>query len=300
MKHNLTNIQLPAFRDERADSQISEICLRILVERKNWQFEVVGTAVLIAGHLAITAKHVLEHIIETYGAKEKNHDNYEINNYEVKLYQILPGPNYRIWNVVTAWPCSTDIAILHLGLTGVAGTISLDEKVDWRVPTMRVLPPPVGQKVIAFGYRESKITVTESEDGVHHIQLNDSPTTSIGTVRQVHPSRRDISMLPFPCFEVEARFDHGMSGGLVVDEEGALCGLICSGFNNSDRDASPISYVVTLWPMLKTIISANRGNKYPKDVSYPIIDLALDGLIHVKDLQELEPAEFPDKQLKRR
>jgi hypothetical protein len=33
-------------------------------------------------------------------------------------------------------------------------------------------------------------------------------------------------MLPFPCFEIEARFDPGMSGGMVIDQAGALCGLI--------------------------------------------------------------------------
>ena len=35
-------------------------------------------------------------------------------------------------------------------------------------------------------------------------------------------------MLAFPCYEINARFDPGMSGGLVVDELGAVCGLVCS------------------------------------------------------------------------
>lgn len=49
----------------------------------------------------------------------------------------------------------------------------------------------------------------------------------MGTIRQVYPFGRDAVMLAFPCFEIEARFDPGMSGGLVVDESGRLCGLIC-------------------------------------------------------------------------
>lgn len=49
--------------------------------------------------------------------------------------------------------------------------------------------------------------------------------------------------------------------------------------------------------MLKTVISVNRGDRYPRDVSYPMIDLALDGLIAVTDLAALDPAEFPDKKL---
>jgi len=50
----------PAFLDEPADSPISEVALRVLVEFEGGQTHVVGTATLIAGHLAITARHVLD------------------------------------------------------------------------------------------------------------------------------------------------------------------------------------------------------------------------------------------------
>jgi fructose-1,6-bisphosphatase len=49
--------------------------------------------------------------------------------------------------------------------------------------------------------------------------------------------------------------------------------------------------------MLKTIISADRGDRYPRGVSYPVIDLAIDRLIVVNDLHELDPKDFPDKPL---
>jgi hypothetical protein len=286
----------PAFRDERPDSPISELALRVIVELPNWQLFVVGTATLIAGHLAITARHVLEYVLRTYGAGVKDDAKREIDGYELKLYQVLPGPVYRLWRVATAWPCSTDIALLHLALDG---TSLPQEKIAWKQPHLRVLAPQAGQRVVAFGYRESKITVTEGEDGEHHIELNDRPTTSIGVVRQVYPSRRDSVMLPFPCFEIEARFDPGMSGGMVIDETGALCGLICASLQHGDPNAPPISYVASLWPMLKTVISADRGDRYPRGVMYPVIDLAIDRLIAVNDLHELDPKDFPDKQLTR-
>ncbi len=292
MVHNLP--PTPAFRDERPDSPISEIALRVVVEFSGWQLYVVGTATLIAGHVAITARHVLDYVVRTYGAKQKAGMQMEIDGYELKLYQVLPGPKYRIWRVCTAWVCATDIVVLHLGLD--RATLP-DEKIEWRQLSLRVLPPPVGQKVIAFGYRESKINVTEGDDGTHHIELNDRPTTSIGTVRQIYHSQRDAVMLSFPCFEVEARFDSGMSGGMVVDETGALCGLICASLQNSDPSALPMSYVASLWPMLKTVISVDRGDRYPRGVSYPMIDLVIDGLLRVNDFHELDPAQFPDKQL---
>jgi hypothetical protein len=290
--HNLPNT--PAFIDARPDDPISEIALRVVVERPNWNLVVVGTATLIAGHVAITARHVLEYALRMFGFKARSPTEVDIDSFELKLYQVLPGPIYRIWRVHTIWPTATDIAVLHLGLDR---STAPEETINWRSPRLRVMPPPVGQKVVAFGYRNSKMKVTEGADGTHHIELNDQPTTSIGTIRQVYPAGRDRSMLPFPCFEIEARFEPGMSGGVVVDETGALCGLICASLQQNDPTALPISYVASLWPMLKTVISINRGDQYPRDVSYPMIDLALDGLIAVTDLAALDPAEFPDKKL---
>lgn len=290
--HNLP--ETPAFRDERPDSPISEFALRIIVEFEGWELYVVGTATLIAGHLAVTARHVLDYIIRRFGANRKSEQQVEVDGYSIRLYQVLPGPKYRVWNVYTAWPCNSDIAILHLGLwrTSIA-----DEKIEWKQPRLRALPPPAGQKVVAFGYRESTVTVSETSDGVHHIELNDRPTTSIGTVTQNYPSGRDRSMLPFPCFEIQARFDPGMSGGMVIDENGSLCGLICATLQNSDLTAPPISYVAALWPMFMTTISADRGDEYPRGVTYPMIDLAIDGLVRVADLHDLDPVNFPGKNL---
>jgi hypothetical protein len=187
--HNLP--ETPAFRDERPDSPISEIALRVVVERSDWQFEVVGTATLISAYLAITANHVLEHAVRKYGFTRKETASIEIDAFELKLWQVLPGPAYRTWRVFAAWPCATDVVILHLGLdrTSLPG-----ETIQWRHPRLRVLPPPLGQTVVAFGYRESRITVTES-DGQHHIDLNDRPRTSIGKIKEVYSSGRDSVML---------------------------------------------------------------------------------------------------------
>jgi hypothetical protein len=60
-----------------------------------------------------------------------------------------------------------------------------------------------------------------------------------------------------------------------------------------ERPDWPIS--ASLWPMLKTTIFADRGDRYPRGVSYRVLDLALDRLIAVNDLHELDPNEFPGK-----
>src|ERR1051325_11377829 len=191
MRHRLPPV--PAFHDSLPNSPIQEVALRVVVELPDWQFFAMGTAVLIAGHLAITAHHVLEAVIKKFGAKRKG-TTVEIDGYSLRLYQVLPGPLYRVWNVDDAWACPSDIAVLHLSLDRSSEP---NEKVEWRVPKLRAVPPAPGQKVIAFGYRESRIEVTEEAD-VHHLEFNDIGTISIGEVGQIFPERRDSSMLTFP------------------------------------------------------------------------------------------------------
>jgi hypothetical protein len=225
----------PAFRDASIADSIQEIALRVVVELPDWNFHVLGTATLIAGHLAITARHVLDAAL-SFGMN-KTSSGGEIDSFQLKLYQVLPqdsAPIYRVWNVVEAWTCQSDIAILHFSLDRATEP---EERVVWRVPRLRALPPSSREKVIAFGYRESKIAVTEGADGTHHIQVNDLPTISIGEVGRIFVERRDSSLLNFPCFEVYARFAHGMSGGVIIDEEGIVCGLVCAGMDFPDPDA---------------------------------------------------------------
>jgi hypothetical protein len=293
MRHNLPTT--PLFKDAQPNDPIQEIALRVIVELPGWEMYALGTACLIAGNLAITAKHVLEYAIRKFGARERP-DGIEVSDYSIRLLQVLPGPIYNIWNVLSAWICPTDIAILHLGLDGSSAP---ETSFSFRTPILRVVPPPSGEKVIAFGYRESKIQVNGAQTETPHIEINDVGTTSAGEIGQIYTERRDSSMLTFPCFEVHARFAPGMSGGLIVDEDGRLCGLVCAGIDFQDPNAAPLSYAATLWPMLTTMISADRGDSYPRGVSYPMIDLALDHQIHAIGLEHLDPKYFPGRTLPR-
>jgi hypothetical protein len=294
MRHNLP--PTPAFHDSPATDPIQEIALRVIAELSESKMYVLGTAVWIGGHLAVTARHVLEAPIKKFGAIRTS-KGLEVAGHSIRLIQVLPGPIYRMWNVCRAWITSSDIAILHVDLVR---TSQAELAVEWRVPILRVMPPPSGQKVLAFGYRESRVEVSEGFDGTHHLVVNDIGTTSIGEVGQIFPDRRDASMLTFPCFEVRARFVPGMSGGLVVDENGALCGLVCAGTEFADPNAAPLSYAATLWPMLTTNISVDRGDGYPRGVEYPMIDLALDKVINAIGLEDLDPGFFPSRVLPRR
>src|SRR6202140_5386724 len=164
MRHNLPPI--PAFRDSPPTDPIQEVALRVVVELPEWNFHVIGTATLIGGNLAVTARHVIEAVTRKFGARQVPGGGI-VEGYSLRLYQVLPGPVYRIWNVFRAWISSSDIAILHLGLDGSSAP---EVGIEWRSPIIRLFPPPSGQKVLAFGYRESKIEVSEGADGTHHIE----------------------------------------------------------------------------------------------------------------------------------
>lgn len=128
-------------------------------------------------------------------------------------------------------------------------------------------------------------------------------TPSIGSAvvghgyQEILPTGQPGGKFTFPCFRVGARFDHGMSGGPVFDEAGSLCGIIAGSYGNVE--GTPISYVTTLWPMFRTLISANRSGAYPRDVEYPAIDLVLGGQIHAIGLEQLDPRQFPGRELPR-
>ena len=89
MIHNLP--QTPAFRDERPDSPISEIALRVLVEFEGGKTHVIGTATLIGAYLAITAKHVLEHALREFGVLKKATASQEVRDYAIRLYRSHAG-----------------------------------------------------------------------------------------------------------------------------------------------------------------------------------------------------------------
>ena len=69
------------------------------------------------------------------------------------------------------------------------------------------------------------------EFGKFRVHPTQRVVLSEGKPLSLSPKSFGSSTPTFPCFEVFARFAPGMSGGLVIDEEGSLCGLVCAGTN---------------------------------------------------------------------
>lgn len=271
------------FEKQATTTSMSEVGHRLVVNAFSDNAQVIGTATIIAGHLLLTARHVLDAIVSSTPCVPGHN---QINN-TLHAFQLLPGPEYLVWDVIEAWPCPvSDIALLHLGSNPYR---SHPEKAfQWRQPRLNAFAPEIGETVAAFGYRKMTVGVSINSRGGRHIELNDEPMISVGKVKDIYELRRDNVFLPFPCYQVSARFDGGMSGGPVYDETGLLCGLVCSNVHGSHKHGEPISYVTSLWPMFRQIISADRGDNYPRGVDYQVIELARGNQISVPELNRLE------------
>jgi len=270
------------FERQEPTTSLSEMALRLVVNFYTEDAYVIGTATVICGNLLVTAKHVLLAAVDQFDVENPC----RMIDKPIAAVQVLPGPEYNVWDVVEGIldPVS-DIALLRLGTN--PGRSNPNNLHVWRQPRVNPFAPDVGDRVAAFGYRKSLVRVTRNADGGSHTELNDEPMISVGVVGQIHEMQRD-RLLPFPCYQVSARFDAGMSGGPVYDETGCMCGLVCSGFEGAHLDGEPVSYVTTLWPLFRLIVNGDRGDDYPRGVHYPAIELARGGQITVPDLFRLE------------
>ncbi len=130
---------------------------------------------------------------------------------------------------------------------------------------MRLSPglPRVGDEITAFGYHGLSEPTKVGEDGRRIVTFEQKGSFTTGRIIEIHAERRDSSMLSFPCFRTDARFDPGMSGGPVVNREGSVCGVICSSFGLASGGDDYISYASLVWPVLGTEIEVASAEGEP-------------------------------------
>jgi hypothetical protein len=65
----------------------------VVVELPGWDMHVIGTATLVGGFLAVTAKHVIDAVISMFGATKHGSNQIGVEGYSLRLYQVLPEPH---------------------------------------------------------------------------------------------------------------------------------------------------------------------------------------------------------------
>lgn len=244
----LTNMPVsPVFKTlEEMGNDLTECALHLVaagpVGSTNPHVDPLGTASLIAPHLAVTAKHVAQDYFRTYQTKVSNGI---VANFSLEAIMYLDKGTTAVSVPVTSLTmCQfSDIALLRLG-----GLPNPPPFSKWIHPRLDLRMPPIGSPILGMGYHSAFVASHER----HMISRELSLTT--GHVIDWHQSGRD-SRLNFPCFQTDARFDGGMSGGPVFNEVGALCGVISSNLPPYELGEPHISYVATLAPIAAEFIN---------------------------------------------
>ncbi len=245
-----------------------------------------GSGVLIGRSLALTAKHVIQDLWVSLSESSKAFAGTQplTAGFRIIALQFLKSrDDLVVWTVQSVWGCShSDLAILALAPLSV-------NALSYQFPRQLVLrasPPPEGSIVAAFGFSGSQVeTVSREPNLVLTWGLN--PATTQGPVLNVFDVVRDRSLLNFPCFEINARFEGGMSGGPVFNAAGELCGIVCASVAPNEG-VSHIAYAATLWPIFGVVIDVPLPNLIVNG-PYNIADLGRVGYVHLRGWAELVP-----------
>lgn len=196
---------------------------------------VIGSGVMVARGLLLTATHVL--------------DEFKGSGVGPVCMSFLPsGP--RVWLPYASTTVSrqskydpnhsvaSDISLVSCTLNSDA---ILQEPL--MLTPMRIALPLIGQRLWAFGFRHQTIS--------HNIPLV-TPFVSSGRVSGVFPYGRGERM-PSPCIEVDMDTLGGMSGGPVVNDQGEVIGIVSSSWEGGP------SYVTLIWDALMATVSTPEG-----------------------------------------
>lgn len=282
----MPNVRHAPFGQLADDHPVSAAVLSLMAHDNAGTGHPSGTAFFVAPGLAVAAQHVLIDYWELFDNIEMNAETSRTlalpTGFSVLATQIINGRKV-LWDVGRMWTADPmDIAVLELQPhPGHAAPT------DWALPTLRFAPPKVGDPLWAVGFNSQQV----SFQGDHGITWERSAAVAVGQVDEVHPVRRDSAFLNWPCARTNARFDGGMSGGPVIDEQGHIFGIVCSSLTASDHDEEHASYASLLWPLLGLRV---RTDLLPSSATAIAADT--DGAVAFLDLYRYGILQSPDWQ----
>ena len=267
--------------DESA-SIIKEIVLPVF-EIINNKISPLGTSFVLSDDgLLMTAKHVIERHTQIKTLNIKNGlwqdvtGLYALYQSDIKhpdrdAFLGGPIPVVRIW-------FSKELDIAYLWLR----SFSLDDK-PFKFPACVKLNfdiPIIEDFICAIGYHNSSGSEISTDKEKLFASLEQYSVQSSGRVKEIFSKYRDLGMYSFPCVQVDARFEPGMSGGPIFTKNGTVCGIVCGSMSASNEE-DYISYFSILWPSLGTLIEIQNPNEDSKMVS--VYDLCKLGKISSDD-----------------
>lgn len=218
----------------------------------------LGSGFIIAPYLALTAKHVVQGFVEEYYGKQgelPGHALLEPGKSRFRLYAFhrvigSDAPRKYVVDLVSLSDFS-DIAVLRLQPL-------FSDEFKWRCLVLQARPNVIGWNTRGVGYvvehtHERDMVVGSVEDAYW---TSGTIHRSDGIIRAVHEISRDNNLY-FPCFQTNAIYHGGMSGGPVFPAFGPVCGIVVSCLPKSSYDlpeAEHFSHAAILYPLLGSMI----------------------------------------------
>jgi len=224
----------------------------------------LGTGFAIgADGFIMTAKHVIENF--TTPKVQRRGKNGFYKEFSLWVFQ-LTGQKHKTGSykgeivgglrpITKAWfSKELDIAICWL-----SGAKSKKHNKFLRLPCVKLSPgvPKIGEHILGFGYYGSTGEITSKIlDNKRVANYFQNTAFTQGKIIEIFSPKRDAVMLDFPCFQTDARFEPGMSGGPIFRENGSVCGVICSGGLGEDKNGY-IEFASLIWPAMGISIETN-------------------------------------------
>lgn len=237
------------------DKHIDEMMPLLIGIGSEKDLHAYGTCFIISQNMAMTAKHVLQELLN----KDKNLAKGQPSRFEYWIVQVQwnnDEHNYVVWHLDSfSLSPHSDLAVLWLR---PMNDVASDYKF-WKVQQLNLAPPNEGEEVIAFGIHNVRFDGSHcnSEGKFEHVQVQTDKSKSKGLVRELYWSGRDKGLYNFPCFEIEAEFKSGMSGGFVLNSKSEICGIVCGSLPAYTAGDVPVSYACMLWPMIAIGVNKN-------------------------------------------
>ncbi|MFM0363726.1 trypsin-like peptidase domain-containing protein [Paraburkholderia sediminicola] len=209
-------------------------------ERIRW----LGSAFVVGVQMLFTAKHVALQLL----AEDPDLAHGRPSRIQYAVIQALKGTQQLIvWNIHSIGMIDNcDVALVTLSPAHNRAKNYL----RWSGLTLSFVPPRIGDRVAESGVHKIDIKSLRMDGDNIHVELDAKRTFSEGVVKDVHFESRDRGMYSFPCFQLDAQFDAGMSGGYVINERNEVCGVVCGSLAATSEDEEHVSYAALLWPVV--------------------------------------------------
>jgi hypothetical protein len=234
--------------------------------------KVPGSGVFIAPYLGLTAKHVVTDVMRLHTGPAKEGEPlsvalklHQVATFDQEKFRTMPMP---AWNVREFIECPySDLALLDVFPANTAAEEFAASRWNDSMFRIRMLPPDPNARVRVFGFPGKQWNFDPESK---RLDVTSGISMSEGRVTEVFPDwrqepvepppailgpsiNRDQGLLDFPCFEMTAPVEEGMSGGPVFYGDDLL-GIVSTGFELEEGDETDAarSRAASLWPLIFT------------------------------------------------